>query len=194
MPRSTAFGASSIAFISDITGPWACDVTTIFFPDPFGGAAVCRGQANGEFVEPPRSARLTLASLGRSGQRRLAAKLPDGSLVGLKLGHAARQNGRMDSDQRTAEQAIQLSAAFLGHVNDLLRLKLRTEDLRFPDADPLHEAVRAAYDAVWRLRQQIHGRSIQRGCRDHGAEELVALPGMQRARIATEHVLHRFGR
>jgi hypothetical protein len=76
---------------------------------------------------------------------RIVAASPGGSLVGLKLGHVARQNGHMDSDQITAEQASQLYAALFRHVNYLLRLKKRMEDLRFPDDDPLYVAATAAY-------------------------------------------------
>lgn len=72
----------------------------------------------------------------------------------------------MVSDQLTAEQASELYGGLFRHVNYLLRLKRRMEDLRFPHDDPLYVAATAAYDAAWRLRQQVHGLSTQMGCRE----------------------------
>jgi hypothetical protein len=45
----------------------------------------------------------------------------------------------MTSDDLTAEQASKLYEALFPHVNYLLRLKKRWEDLRFPEDDPLRE-------------------------------------------------------
>ncbi len=71
----------------------------------------------------------------------------------------------MDSHELTVEQASQLHTALFSHLNYLLRLKKRMQELRFPDDDPLYLSVTAAYDAVWRLRQQTHGLSTPMGCR-----------------------------
>ena len=43
----------------------------------------------------------------------------------------------MTSDDLTAEQASRLYEALFPHVNYLLRLKKRLEDLRFAEDDPL---------------------------------------------------------
>jgi hypothetical protein len=72
----------------------------------------------------------------------------------------------MTSDDLTAEQASRLYDELFRHVNYLLRLRKRMEDLRFERDDPLYMAVSEAYDAVWRLRQQAHGLSTQMGCRE----------------------------
>jgi hypothetical protein len=80
------------------------------------------------------------------------------------LGHAAGQTVRMTSDDLTAEQASKLYEALFPHVNYLLRLKKRLEDLRFDDIDPLLLATTKACEAVWELRQEAHRRSEQKGC------------------------------
>ncbi len=82
----------------------------------------------------------------------------------LKLGRAAGQTGRMTSDDLTAEQASRLYEALFPHVNYLLRLKKRLEDLRFADDDPLRLAATKAYEAAWELRQEAHRRFVQLGC------------------------------
>ena len=70
----------------------------------------------------------------------------------------------MTSDDLTAEQASRLYEALFPHVNYLLRLKNRLEDLRFADDDPLRLAVTKAYEAAWELRQEAHRRSVRMGC------------------------------
>jgi hypothetical protein len=70
----------------------------------------------------------------------------------------------MTSDDLTADQASRLYEALLPHVNYLLRLKKRLEDLRFADDDPLRLAATRAYDAAWELRQEAHRRSVRMGC------------------------------
>jgi hypothetical protein len=82
----------------------------------------------------------------------------------LKLGHAAGQTSRMTSDDLTAEQASRLYEALFPHVNYLLRLKKRLEELRFADDDPLLVAATKAYQAAWELRQEAHRRSVRMGC------------------------------
>ena len=84
----------------------------------------------------------------------------------LKLGHAVGQTDRMTSDDLTAEQASQLYEALFPHVNYLLRLKKRLEDLRFAEDDPLRVAATKAYEAAWELRQEAHRRSVRMGVRD----------------------------
>ncbi len=80
------------------------------------------------------------------------------------MGHGAGQTGRMTSDELTAEQASRLYEALFPHVNYLLRLKKRLEDLRFAADDPLRLAATRAYEAAWELRQEAHRRSEQMGC------------------------------
>ena len=80
----------------------------------------------------------------------------------LKLGHSVGQTRRMTSDDLTAEQASRLYEALFPHVNYLLRLKKRLEDLRFADDDPLRLAATKAYDSAWELRQEAHRRSKER--------------------------------
>jgi hypothetical protein len=82
----------------------------------------------------------------------------------LKLGHAVGQTHRMTSDDLTAEQASRLYEALFPHVNYLLRLKKRLEELRFADDDPLLVAATKAYQAAWELRQEAHRRSVRMGC------------------------------
>jgi hypothetical protein len=65
----------------------------------------------------------------------------------------------MDSDHLTTKQAATLYAGLFDHLNYLLRLKRRTEELRFPEDDPLYLSTRAAYDALWQLRQRVHSLS-----------------------------------
>lgn len=65
----------------------------------------------------------------------------------------------MDSDYLTAEQAAALYTALFDHLNYLWRVKRRMEELRFPEDDPLYRATRAAYDALWQLRQRVHSLS-----------------------------------
>ena len=66
-------------------------------------------------------------------------------------------------DDLTAEQASKLYEALFPHVNYLLRLKKRLEDLRFADDDPLRVAATKAYEAAWELRQEAHRRSVRMG-------------------------------
>jgi hypothetical protein len=82
----------------------------------------------------------------------------------LKLGHTAGQTGRMTSDDLTAAQASRLYEPLFSHVNYLLRLKKRLEELRFADDDPLLVAAAKAYQAAWELRQEAHRWSVQMGC------------------------------
>ena len=80
--------------------------------------------------------------------------------------HLAHPNTvRMNSTDITAAQARKLHEALFPHVNYLLRLTRRLEDLRFPADDPLRVAVANAYDAVWRLSQEAHHLAIRMGCR-----------------------------
>lgn len=62
----------------------------------------------------------------------------------------------------TADEASRLYDALYPHVNYLLRLKNRFEELRIVD-DPLYAEVCDAYHAVWSLRQAAHSRSTQMG-------------------------------
>ena len=82
----------------------------------------------------------------------------------MKLGHPVRQTARMTSDDLTAEQASKLYEALFPHVNYLLRLKKRMEELRFAEDDPLVIAATRAYQAAWELRQEAHRRSVRMGC------------------------------
>jgi hypothetical protein len=82
----------------------------------------------------------------------------------LKLGHAVGQTGRMTSDDLTAAEASRLYEALFPHVNYLLRLKKRLEELRFDDDDPLRLAATKAYEAAWELSQDAHRRSVRTGC------------------------------
>lgn len=70
----------------------------------------------------------------------------------------------MTSDDLTAEQASRLYEALFPHVNYLLRLKKRLEDLRFPQDDPLRVAASEAYEAAWNLSQKAHSLSIRMSC------------------------------
>ncbi len=70
----------------------------------------------------------------------------------------------MTSDDITAEQASRLYEGLFPHVNYLLRLKKRLEELRFADDDPLRVAATKAYEAAWELRQEAHRQSVRMGC------------------------------
>jgi hypothetical protein len=70
----------------------------------------------------------------------------------------------MTSDDLTAVQASRLYEALFPHVNYLLRLKKRLEELRFAEDDPLLVAAAKAYDAAWELSQEAHRRSVRMGC------------------------------
>jgi hypothetical protein len=70
----------------------------------------------------------------------------------------------MTSDDLTADQASRLYEALFPHVNYLLRLKKRLEELRFAEDDPLLVAATKAYDAVCELRHEAHRRSVRMGC------------------------------
>jgi hypothetical protein len=69
----------------------------------------------------------------------------------------------MTSDDVTADQASRLYEALFPHVNFLLRLQKRFEDLRFPEDDPLRLAATKAYEAAWELRQEAHRQSVRMG-------------------------------
>jgi hypothetical protein len=58
----------------------------------------------------------------------------------------------------TPVQAGRLYEQLYPHVNYLLRLQKRMEDLRL-QRDPLYHVVRDAYNAVWRLTREAHSRS-----------------------------------
>jgi hypothetical protein len=64
----------------------------------------------------------------------------------------------------TPAQASRLYEALFPHVDYLLRLKKRLEDLRFAEDDPLLVAAAKAYDAAWELSQEAHRRSVRMGC------------------------------
>ncbi len=70
---------------------------------------------------------------------------------------------RMDN-RLTADEASRLYDALFPHVNYLLRLRKRFEELRIAD-DPLYAEVCDAYQAAWSLRQAVHGRSTRMGAR-----------------------------
>jgi hypothetical protein len=67
----------------------------------------------------------------------------------------------MTSDNLTADQASRLYDALFPHVNYLLRLKKRLEDLRFAGYDPLRLAAAKAYEADWGATPEAHRRSIR---------------------------------
>jgi hypothetical protein len=79
------------------------------------------------------------------------------------LGHAVGQTGRITSDDLTTDQVARLYEGLFPHVNYLLRLKRRLEDLRFADDDPLRVAATKAYEAAWELRQEAHRQSVRTG-------------------------------
>jgi hypothetical protein len=64
----------------------------------------------------------------------------------------------------TTDEASRLYDALFPHVNYLLRLKKRFEELRIVD-DPLYAEVCEAYHAAWSLRQAVHSRSTRMGAR-----------------------------
>jgi hypothetical protein len=78
---------------------------------------------------------------------------------------AALNNVRMNSTDLTVSQARELYAALFPHVNYLLRLTRRLEELRFPADDPLRLAANRAYDAAWKLSQEAHHLAVRMGCR-----------------------------
>jgi hypothetical protein len=69
----------------------------------------------------------------------------------------------MDSTELSQEQAGELHAALFKHLNFLLRLKNRLEELRFPADDPLRVAATDAYTACWKLSQEAHRLSVRMG-------------------------------
>jgi hypothetical protein len=62
----------------------------------------------------------------------------------------------------TADEASRLYDALFPHVNYLLRLKKRFEELRIID-DPLYAEACNAYQAAWSLMQAVHDRSTRMG-------------------------------
>lgn len=71
----------------------------------------------------------------------------------------------MNSSEISVAQARALHEALFPHVNYLLRLQRRLEDLRFPADDPLRAAVDRAYDAAWNLSREAHNLAVRMGCR-----------------------------
>jgi len=71
----------------------------------------------------------------------------------------------MNSDDLTAAQARELHDALFPHLNYLLRLKRRLEELRFPADDPLRVAATDAYEAAWRLSREAHVLAVRLGRR-----------------------------
>jgi hypothetical protein len=71
----------------------------------------------------------------------------------------------MNSTDLAAAQARELHAALFPHLNYLLRLTRRLEELRFSADDPLRVAAQNAYDASWRLAQEAHHLAVRMGCR-----------------------------
>jgi hypothetical protein len=65
----------------------------------------------------------------------------------------------MDSGDLTTAELDKLYM----QLNYLRRLKRRMEDLRFPRDDALYLAVSAAWEAVWRHRQEAHGYRAEWG-------------------------------
>jgi hypothetical protein len=70
----------------------------------------------------------------------------------------------MNSADLTVAQVRELHPALFPHLNFLVRLKNRLEELRFPADDPLRGAVNRAYDATWRLSQEAHHLAVRMGC------------------------------
>jgi hypothetical protein len=60
----------------------------------------------------------------------------------------------------TTDQAYRLHQALYPHVNYLLRLKKRCDEV-LPPADPLRVAADRAYQAAWELSREAHRRSVR---------------------------------
>ena len=60
----------------------------------------------------------------------------------------------------TTEQAYRLHQALYPHVNYLLRLKKRCDEV-LPPTDPLRVAADRAYQAAWELSREAHRRSVR---------------------------------
>jgi hypothetical protein len=69
----------------------------------------------------------------------------------------------MESRELSAEQTGELRAALIPHINYLLRLSPRLEDLRFRADNPLRVAATRAYRSAWRLYQEAHRLSVRMG-------------------------------
>jgi hypothetical protein len=60
----------------------------------------------------------------------------------------------------TTAQAHRLYQPLYPHVNYLLRLKKRCDEV-LPPADPLRTAADRAYQAAWELSREAHRRSVR---------------------------------
>jgi hypothetical protein len=60
----------------------------------------------------------------------------------------------------TTAQTSRLHDDLFPHVNYLLRLRKRMEELRL-QADPLYPVICRAYDAAWQLMREAHSRSME---------------------------------
>jgi hypothetical protein len=61
----------------------------------------------------------------------------------------------------TTAQTSRLHDDLFPHVNYLLRLRKRMEELRL-QRDPLYSVICRAYDAAWQLMREAHSRSMEK--------------------------------